>query len=284
MGEGADDPLALQALPLPDELVGADGDSLDPVGERTLCPVPWVVQKHPDRCLLLMTKRCHLMCRYCFRRDHRPGAASDPTAEELEAALAWVLEAGVEEVILSGGDPLAVRDERLFAVIDRLRPTVPVVRVHTRAPLTAPERVTAGLVDGLARRRPVWLVVHANHPRELEGPASEALLRLVHAGLPVLNQSVLLRGVNDDVEVLAELSCALVRLGVKPYYLHHTDPARGNAHLRVAPHRGLALHEGLARRVSGIALPSYVVDLADGSGKVPVREALADGRLASAGR
>jgi len=278
---GPTDPLALQALPSAGELEDAPGDRVDPVGELALCPVPWVVQKHADRCLLLLTKRCHLMCRYCFRRDHSPSSAEDPTEEELARAVAWCLASGVEEVILSGGDPLAVRDERLLGVLDALHAAVPVVRIHTRAPITAPDRITPMLVSGLARRRPLWVVVHANHPRELDSGSERALRALVQAGLPVLNQSVLLRGVNDDAAVLAELSRALVRLGVKPYYLHHTDAARGNAHLRVSPHRGLAIHRALSRQVSGLALPTYVVDLPDGSGKVRVADAVATGRLAS---
>jgi len=237
-----------------------------------------VICKHRDRVLLLLTKRCHLYCRYCFRRNHEPGERQDPTPDELEAALAWCADSGARELILSGGDPLAVRDRVLFGILDRLR-IIPVIRVHTRAPITAPERVTPALVAGLRERGPVWVTVHANHPRELTGPALAALARLVDAGIPVLNQSVLLAGVNDDVETLTALSEALVSARVFPYYLHHPDHASGNAHFRVDPRRGLALHRALARRVSGIALPTYVVDLPDGSGKIPVERALNEGRM-----
>ncbi len=270
------DPLRLQALPRPAELSPDPGDRPDPVGDAAMSPVPWVVCKHRDRVLLLVTKRCQLYCRYCFRRDHHPGQRSDPSPEELDAALDWCASSGARELILSGGDPLAVRDSRLFGILDRLR-HMPVVRIHTRAPVSAPERVTPALVRGLARRRPLWVVVHANHPRELRPEVTAALGALVDAGIPVLNQSVLLAGVNDDVDTLAALCEALVAARVFPYYLHHPDPAPGNAHFRVSPRRGLAIHRALARRVSGLALPGYVVDLPDGSGKIPVERALAEG-------
>ncbi len=183
------------------------------------------------------------------------------------------------EVILSGGDPLALGDRRLLPVIRRLSRSMRVVRVHTRAPITWPQRIGDGLVDALGRCPNLWLVVHANHPRELSSAACDALTRLVAGGVPVLNQSVLLRGVNDDLETLVELSQALVALRIKPYYLHHPDRAAGNAHFRVSVDRGLDLHRRLAKRVSGVALPAYVVDLPDGSGKVSVAQALLQGLL-----
>jgi lysine 2,3-aminomutase len=276
--QGEDDPLALQALPHPEELVAHGEDLDDPVGEKSLQPLPWLVQKHDDRALLLLTKRCHLYCRYCFRRSHERGP-EDPTASELEDALAWVRSSGVRELILSGGDPLAVRDRKLFDVIDAVRPEVAVIRIHTRAPITAPDRVTDALVQGLRARAPVWVLVHANHPRELTPAVREGLARFVDAGLPVLNQAVLLRGVNDDVDTLARLSEDLVSLRVFPYYLHHTDHVTGNAHLRVTARNGLELHSALSRRVSGVALPRYVVDPPDGSGKIDVSTAVERGML-----
>lgn len=260
------DPLARQVLPDPEELVPHPDDLDDPVGDAACSPLPWVVHKYPSRALLLLTKRCHLYCRYCFRRTHDPSESEDPTEAEWAAALDYVRTAGVEEVILSGGDPLAVRDQRLFDTIDALS-DVPVVRIHTRAPITRPDRVTEVLVEGLAARRPVWVVVHCNHPRELSDDVTDALARLVASGIPVLNQAVLLRGVNDDVEVLAELCRQLVRRRVFPYYLHHTDRVTGNAHLRVSLDEGRALYEALRGRVSGVALPRYVIDPPEGTGK-----------------
>ena len=277
MREGdPDDPLALQVLPTADELVADAGDLQDPVGEKERVPVPWVVRKHSDRVLLLLTKRCHLYCRYCFRRTHAPGEGDDPSPEEWEHAVAFVAGCGAREAILSGGDPLAVRDARLFDTIDRLKAgQVTRIRVHTRAPITAPWRVTDALVAGLAARPPVWVVVHANHADELSPEVDVALARMTDAGIPVLNQSVLLAGVNDDADTLAALSEALLQRRVKPYYLHHTDHVAGNASFRVDPHRGLRIHAELATKISGIGLPAYVIDPPDGTGKVPVATWLA---------
>lgn len=264
-----DDPLARQVLPDPRELDDPEGLD-DPVGDAARSPVPWVVHKYGDRALLLLTKRCHLYCRYCFRRTFEPDPAQDPDEDALDVAVGYLRAAGLEEVILSGGDPLAVRDARLFDVMDRLRPAVPRIRLHSRAPITRPDRVTDELVEGLRARRPVWVVVHCNHPRELSPEVDAALARLVDAGIPVLNQAVLLAGVNDDVDVLAELGRALVRRSVKPYYLHHTDRVRGAGHFAVSLERGLALYRRLRERVDGVSLPRYVIDPPDGSGKMDV--------------
>jgi len=268
-------PLTRQVLPDARELEPFDGERVDPVGERRFNPLPWVVHKEPSRVLLLVTKRCHLYCRYCFRRTHDPADAEDPSPEAWDAAIRYAATSGAEEVILSGGDPLAVRDAVLFDAIDRLRPTIPVIRIHTRAPITRPDRVTPALVAGLVARAPVWTVVHCNHAAELSPDVDAALARFVDAGLPVLNQSVLLAGVNDDPEALAALSRALVRRRVFPYYLHHPDDVLGAGHFRVDRARGLEIYGALARRVSGVALPRYVLDAPDGSGK---RDVLADAR------
>ncbi len=266
-----DDPLARQVLPDARELEAHAEDEPDPVGDAACSPLPWVVHKYPSRVLLLATKRCHLYCRYCFRRNHNPTHALDPTREEWAAALEYAAGAGVSEVILSGGDPLVLPDRALGHALRALA-AVPVRRIHTRAPITFPERVTAELVSVLAGCAPVWLVVHCNHPRELSAEVDEALARLVDGGVPVLNQAVLLRGVNDQVDTLAELSERLVERRVFPYYLHVTDRAQGNAHLRVALSEAVALHEELQRRVSGVALPRLVLDPPDGSGKVDARQ------------
>jgi lysine 2,3-aminomutase len=261
----AADALARQVLPMAEELATAKDDRPDPVGEQGRMPVPWVVQKHDDRALLLVTRRCHVNCRYCFRRE-LPGAP-DPSDSELSDAIQYLCQAGLEEVILSGGDPLALRDEKLVEIIDALRTSVPIIRVHTRAPITAPARVTEQLVSVLAARAPIWVVVHANHPDELSPSVQIALSRMVNAGIPVLNQSVLLKGVNDDPEILARLSRDLVRLRVRPYYLHHPDHAPGSASFRVSMERGLQIMETLRTKLSGVALPTYVIDPPDGSGK-----------------
>jgi lysine 2,3-aminomutase len=268
------DPLALQVLPDERELLPDPDDLLDPVGDSARSPVPWVVHKYRDRVLLLLTKRCHLYCRYCFRRDHQPGEAQDPTEEELRCALDYVRASGVREVILSGGDPLAVPLPRLLDILDQLRPAVPVVRVHTRAPITFPESVTSALVAGLRARTPVWVVVHCNHPRELSPEVDAALAALVDGGIPVLNQTVLLRGVNDQVEVLESLFDGLMRRRVEPYYLHVTDRARGNSHLRVELPQAVELYRQLRARLGGIVLPRLVLDPPEGTGKVDAESRL----------
>ena len=271
------DPLLRQVLPHPSEVSSSEGDISDPVGDRLMSPIPWVVQKHNDRVLLLLTKRCHLYCRYCFRRDHDPGDGMDPTSEEMEAAIRFCEASSAREVILSGGDPLCLRTERLLYIIDRLQGAQKRVRIHTRAPITAPDQVRPELIEGLAQRRPIWLVVHANHAQELDGEVSVLLRELTGAGIPVLNQSVLLAGVNDEVETLATLCVRLTGLGVKPYYLHLTDPVPGNALFRVGPEAAIALHHELSMRVSGLELPRLVVDLPDGSGKMDVGLAMQKG-------
>ena len=273
----ADDALGRQVFPDPAELVASAGDVPDPVGEAGLRPRPFLVQKHADRVLLLVTRHCHLYCRYCFRRDQHDGR--DPSEAELAEALDWARQSGARELILSGGDPLTLPDSRLFAILDAARPALPVVRIHSRAPITAPDRVTPALVAGLRARAPVWMLVHCNHPDELSPPVLDALGRMVDAGLPVLNQAVLLRGVNDDVDVLVALSDALLRARVFPYYLHHTDPVPGNAAFRVSLEEGLRLYEGLRGRLSGIGLPRYVIDPPDGSGKQNVADWVRGGRF-----
>lgn len=264
------DPLARQVLPAPEELGGPGLE--DPVGDALRSPVPWVVHKYRDRALLLVTKRCHLYCRYCFRRTFHPDDALDPTPEALERAIQYVRSAGVREVILSGGDPLALRSSQLFAIIDQVQESVPRIRVHTRAPVTYPKRVDRALVEGLRARAPVWLVIHANHPRELSPEVDDALERLVDAGIPVLNQSVLLRGVNDDASTLVELFEALTQRRVRPYYLHHPDAVSGADHFAVSPERGLAIWGEVEASLGGLARPQYVVDPPDGAGKRPVAQ------------
>ena len=264
------DALGRQAFPDVAELAVQDGDLLDPVGEGERSPSPWIVRKHADRVLLLVTRRCHMYCRYCFRRNHT--GPEDPDETALSEAIDYIRSSGARELILSGGDPLAITDKKLATIIDAVRDVVPVIRIHTRAPITAPERVTPELVAVLRARQPAWVIVHCNHPDELSESVHGALGRLVDAGIPVLNQAVLLSGVNDDVDTLTALCEALVAARVFPYYLHHTDTAAGNGAFRVSVEDGLALYGALRQRISGIALPRYVIDPPDGSGKIPVSE------------
>lgn len=259
------DPLAMQVVPHPGEL---DEDGLDdPVGEKTHSPVPWLVRKYDDRALFLVTKRCHLYCRYCFRRTHSPDDTLDPSDAAVEAVFEYLKgEPLVREVILSGGDPLVLPQKRLLALVDRLISLGKRVRIHTRGPITFPASIDPAFAEALAARG-VFVVVHCNHPRELAPDVDVALRTLVNAGVPMLSQGVLLKGVNDDPDVLVELFEALIRRRVRPYYLHHPDEVEGNAHFRVSMDRGLAIVAAVRERIGGIAVPRYVWDPPAGTGK-----------------
>ena len=277
-------PIRRIGMPDPAELQADDGDLADPVGEGRVSPRSHLVRKHRDRALLLVTARCHFYCRFCFRRRFPDGGHADPPRGELDAALDEVLaDPLLRELILSGGDPLVLEDRALRALVDRVADAAQVetLRIHTRAPVHFPERVTPELAALLASGKPAWLVVHFAHPVELRPESDEALDRLRQAGIGLLNQSVLLRGVNDDAGVLAELFRGLYVRRVKPYYLHHPDRTPGNAAFRVSIPRGLAIYGALRELVPGPALPAYVIDLPDGSGKVPVEslEDLGHGRF-----
>lgn len=265
------DPIRRIAWPDPAELAPDPGALPDPVGEVGLRGSGPVIRKYPDRVLLLVTSRCHFYCRFCFRAGH----GEDPSPAELEAAIdALAGERGIREVILSGGDPLTLPDEDLARILRRLArlPDLAAVRIHTRAPVHDPQRVTAQLIQALLDAAPcaVWCAVHVTHPRELT-PACEAALWLFQrAGIPLLSQTVLLRGVNDDPGTLAELFTALYARRVKPYYLHHPDRVEGAARFRLTLDEGLGLFRALRARLPGPAVPAYVLDLPDGAGKVPV--------------
>ena len=259
-------PLGVQAFPHLSELITQDGDLHDPVGEEELSPHPWLIQKHSDRILFVTTRRCHLYCRYCFRRNHT--GAEDPSPEEWNSAIEYINTHSFEECILSGGDPLAVSHTRLTDIVESI--TTPSLRIHTRAPITEPSVITPKLINLLKRRKGLWVIVHCNHPDELTPSVREGLTSLIKAGIPVLNQAVLLKGVNDSVETLKLLFQSLVQLQVFPYYLHHTDSAAGNAIFRVSLEEGLRLYRDVQKIVSGIALPKYVIDPSDGSGKIDV--------------
>jgi lysine 2,3-aminomutase len=271
------DPLGLQYLPHEGELDVRPDELEDPIGDGRHSPVRGVVHRYPDRALLMPTTLCAVYCRFCFRRETvGPGRAASLGKDELERALAYIAaHPEIFEVILTGGDPLVLSARRLSAVLGRLAemPHVKVLRVHTRAPVAAPELVTPALVEALkGAGRPVFVAVHVNHPRELTPAAMTALARLADAGLPLLSQTVLLKGVNDDVEVLEALMRALLALRVRPYYLHHPDLAPGTARFRLTLAEGRALVRSLKRRVSGLCQPVYVLDLPGGLGKARAAE------------
>ncbi len=270
-----DDPIARQFVPQPAELDHRPDELSDPIGDAVHSPVPGIVHRYPDRALLTLLHVCPVYCRFCFRRERvGPGADAVLPPAQVEAALDYVAaHPAIWEVILTGGDPLALAPRRIAAVMARLAAMehVKVVRFHTRVPVVAPESVTAELVAALgASRKTTYVGLHCNHPRELTAEARDACARLQGAGIGLVSQTVLLRGVNDDAETLAVLMRRFVELGIRPYYLHHGDLAPGTAHLRVPLAEGQALMRALRGRVSGLCQPTYVLDIPGGHGKVPV--------------
>jgi lysine 2,3-aminomutase len=267
------DPLARQFVPDPEELELAPDELEDPIGDLAHRPVKGIIHRYPDRVLLTPTHACAVYCRFCFRRERVGTGGESLSPAELERALAYVAaDARIWEVILSGGDPLVLAPRRLAELVRRLEaiPHVQVIRVHTRVPTADPERVTPELVAALDTAKALWVVLHANHARELDSKARAALARLTRAGIPLLAQTVLLAGVNDDPSALEALFRALVALRVKPYYLHHLDLAPGTARFRTSLAAGQELVRGLRGRVSGLCQPTYVLDIPGGAGKVPI--------------
>lgn len=269
------DPVARQFVPDARELVTTPEERADPIGDDAFSPVPGIVHRYPDRALLKIAGVCAVYCRFCFRREMvGPGTPSVLAPEALDAAFAYLAaRPEIWEVILTGGDPMVLAARRMAEIVARVAALghVKVLRLHTRVPIAAPERVTPALVaalkaDGLA----TYVAVHANHARELTSEARAALARLADAGIPLVSQTVLLRGVNDDAATLADLFRALVENRVKPYYLHHPDLAPGTAHFRLSISEGQALMRQLRGRISGLAVPTYVLDIPGGSGKVPL--------------
>jgi lysine 2,3-aminomutase len=236
--------------------------------------VEGIVHRYPDRVLLKLTHVCAVYCRFCFRREMIGPDAEPLTAAQLDAALGYIAaHPDIWEVVLTGGDPLVLSARRLRAVMARLGAIehVKVIRVHSRVPIADPARITDELVAALkVDGKAIYVAAHANHARELTAAAREACARIVDAGIPMLSQSVLLAGINDDPQTLAALMRALVECRIKPYYLHHGDLAPGTAHLRTSLERGQALMRELRGRVSGLCQPTYVLDIPGGYGKSPV--------------
>jgi lysine 2,3-aminomutase len=280
-GDPARDPIGMQFLPDPSELDLAPGESDDPIGDRRLSPVKGVVHRYPDRVLLKPTLLCPVYCRFCFRREDVGPKGGTLTARELEAALDYIrARPQIWETILTGGDPFLLSPRRIGAIVRALDaiPHLAVIRIHTRVPVVAPGRVGAALVAALEAGKAVYVVIHANHPRELTDGARAACARLVRSGIPVLSQTVLLKGVNDDGATLEALFRGLVAMRVKPYYLHQMDHAPGTARFRTGLAEGQALMRALRGRVSGLCQPTFVLDLPGGHGKVPVGPCYAEAR------
>jgi lysine 2,3-aminomutase len=266
-------PVRLQCIPSAREADEVDGDMVDPLGEVEHEVAPHLVRRYPDRVLLVATDRCAVYCRFCTRSRIVGDGGGPAPLERLEPALAWIeAHPEIRDVIVSGGDPLAMATDRIVRLLARIRaiPTVDTIRLATRVPVTLPMRVTAELVEALRAHHPIWVMTHFNHPKELTAESIGACTRLADAGFPVMNQSVLLAGVNDDPDVLEALFRGLVRARVRPYYLLQTDPVRGTGHLRTPLARGVEIMERLQGRLSGIALPKLICDTPGGRGKVPL--------------
>jgi lysine 2,3-aminomutase len=273
--DGSDpaDPIARQFVPSTAELTTTADERADPIGDRLLSPVKGIVHRYPDRVLLKPSHVCPVYCRFCFRREQIGPGGEALSEAEFDAALDYIrLRPEIWEVIVTGGDPFALSPRRLSTIVRALDaiPHLGVIRFHTRVPMVDPRRVTAGLVAALAADKAVYVAVHANHPRELTEAARAACTRLAKAGIPLLGQTVLLKGVNDDAATLTALFRGLVAMRIKPYYLHHPDLARGTAGFRLGLAEGRALMRRLRGRISGLCQPTYVLDLPGGYGKVPV--------------
>jgi lysine 2,3-aminomutase len=269
------DPIARQFLPSPEELTTLPEELADPIGDAAHSPVPGIVHRHSDRVLFKVVAACPVYCRFCFRRE-MIGPAKDNalSKEDFDMALAYIAaHAEIWEVILTGGDPFILSPRRIAEITGRLAAIthVKVIRWHTRVPVTDPERVTDDLVAALhAPGATTYVAVHANHAREFSPPAIGAIARLADGGVPLVSQSVLLKGVNDNVQTLVELMHAFVQNRIKPYYLHHPDLAPGTSHFRLGIEEGLALLRELRAQLSGLAMPTYMFDIPGGFGKVPL--------------
>ena len=269
------DPIARQFIPGADELVATPGENADPIGDDAHSPVAGIVHRYPDRVLFKLVHVCAVYCRFCFRREMvGPGKPNTLSDDAYRAALDYIrTHDEIWEVILTGGDPLMLSPRRLAEImadlgaIDHVR----IIRIHTRVPIADPGRVSPEMVAALkVQDATTWVAIHANHPREFSQGARVACSRLADAGIPLVSQSVLLRGVNDDSVTLEALMRTFVENRIKPYYLHHGDLAPGTAHLRTTLERGQELMRGLRGRVSGLCQPEYVLDIPGGHGKAPV--------------
>jgi lysine 2,3-aminomutase len=271
--QAPDDPIGRQFIPDPAELVTGPFESPDPIGDDALSPVKGVVHRYPDRALLKPLLICPVYCRFCFRREHVGPDGGLLTEAELQTAYDWfAAHHEVSEIILTGGDPLMLSPRRLGTIIATLSamPHVQTIRIHSRVPVADPARLTGELAAAMETDRSMWLVVHANHAREFTPAAGAALRRVRALGIPLLGQSVLLRGINDSSAALEALFRAMIAHRMKPYYLHQLDPAPGTARFHVPIEEGRALLAGLRGRVTGLAWPTYVLDIPGGHGKVPI--------------
>jgi lysine 2,3-aminomutase len=282
--DDAAQPLRRTVVPTINEFVRSPGEADDPLGEENQSPVPGLVHRYPDRVLLLVHDFCSTYCRYCTRSRVVGHGAILPSRSRLEQAIDYVRETPtVRDVLLSGGDPLTLNDDRLEWILARLRriPHVEIVRIGTKIPAVLPQRVTSHLVRMLRKYHPIWMSLHFTHPDECTPEATRACGMLADAGIPLGSQTVLLKGVNDTVETMKALCHNLMRMRVRPYYLYQCDPITGSGHFRTSIAQGLEIIRGLRGFTSGYAVPTYVVDAPGGGGKVPLMPDYMAGREGS---
>jgi lysine 2,3-aminomutase len=268
-----DDPLRLQVVPSDSERLRSSDELSDPLGEEAHSPLPRLIRRYSDRALVVVTGTCALYCRHCFRRRLSGDDFGEVNDNEVAAIADWLsVNRDVKELLLSGGDPLTLNSGRLLKIIDLFRSSRPdiVLRLATRLPVVDPKRISTALIRSLGRRRPLWVVIQVNHPRELSSDTLKCIDKFQRQGVPVLNQAVLLRGINDDADVLEALFRSLVSAGVKPFYLFQGDLAEGTDHFRLSLADARNLVEKLRGRVSGLVMPAFAVDLPGGGGKVPL--------------
>ena len=268
-----DDPISKQAVPSILETRVDENDLCDPLGEMADSPVPHVVHRYPDRVLLLVTLQCAMYCRHCTRR-RAVGEEDKPITEaQLQKAVAYIrAHAEIRDVLISGGDPLTMSTAKLEHIIASLRAIdhVEIIRIGTRVPVVLPMRITQELTDMLRKYHPIWINTHFNHPNELTPESARACAALVDAGIPLGNQTVLLRGVNDNAETMKRLLLGLVKMRVRPYYLYQCDLSCGIGHFRTRVEAGIEIMHQLTGNISGYALPKYVIDAPGGGGKIPL--------------
>ena len=272
-GTPDDDPIARQYIPQPQELINTPEEDVDPIGDDVHTPVKGIVHRYPDRVLFKPANVCAVYCRYCFRREKVGPGNEILTKQERDIALDYIRNhKDIWEVILSGGDPLILSPRQLGKIMRELNAIehVQVIRLHTRIPIADPARVTPQLIEALNINKAVYMPLHINHAREITLDVARAIKDLQKAGIILLSQSVLLKGVNDNVETLETLYRALVALGVKPYYLHHPDLAPGTGHFRLSIKEGQQIVKQLLGRLSGLCQPTYMLDIPNGHGKIPL--------------
>ena len=268
------DPVRTQAVPCIEEMTLGCLGMEDPLGETEDSIVPGLVHRYPDRVLMVLTDICPMLCRHCTRKREWRHGAWTRSDQEIDTMVDYIRrEPSVRDIVVSGGDPLTLSTARLESVLSRLRtiPHVEIIRIGTRFPVVLPQRIDAGLCDMLSRYGPIWLNTHFNHPNELTPESGAAIDRLLRAGVPVNNQSVLLRGVNNTGETMTKLCHSLLRNKVRPYYLYQCDEVQGTEHLRTPVETGIRIIEGMRGHTSGMAVPTFVVDLVQGGGKVPLQ-------------